>query len=81
MRLSILHHGHELAPRLLLRFLGLMSRCEPPDAIKLKLYRPRLFGNPHSNWIDRGLRGESDWSIGERELFATYTSHLNGCSS
>jgi AhpD family alkylhydroperoxidase len=24
-------------------------------------------------------RGESDWSVGERELFAAFVSRLNGC--
>jgi hypothetical protein len=54
----------------------------PPDAlgvIKTLLYRPELFGGPFSDELHRVMRGPSDWSPGERELFAAYTSHLNQC--
>jgi hypothetical protein len=27
------------------------------------------------------MRGDSEWSVGERELFAAYTSHLITCRS
>ena len=29
--------------------------------------------------VDQRLRGPSEWSVGERELFACYTSHLHKC--
>lgn len=54
----------------------------PPEAsgvIKTLLYRPELFGDPFSDVLDDVMRGPSDWSIGERELFAGFTSHLNQC--
>ena len=35
---------------------------------------------PLMAWLDALLRGESDLSIGERELIAAYTSGLNGCT-
>jgi hypothetical protein len=43
------------------------------------LYRPELFGKPYSDLIHALLRGPSDWSAGERELFAAFTSRLNTC--
>jgi hypothetical protein len=54
----------------------------PPEAlgvIKTLLYRPDRFGGPFSEELDRVMRGPSDWSPGERELFAAFTSFLNQC--
>jgi len=54
----------------------------PPEAlgvIKTLLYRPDRFGGPFSEELDRVMRGPSDWSAGERELFAAFTSLLNQC--
>jgi hypothetical protein len=54
----------------------------PPEAlgvIKTLLYRPDRFGEPYSEELDRVMRGPSEWSPGERELFAGFASHLNQC--
>lgn len=51
----------------------------PLDVVKALNYRPGLFGAPYSAMIHELLRGESAWSVGERELFAGYTAHLNKC--
>jgi len=54
----------------------------PDDAsgvMKTLLYRPEAFGRPYSDAVDRAMRGPSDWSPGERELFAAFTSLLNQC--
>jgi len=54
----------------------------PPEAlgvIKTLLYRPELFGGPFSEALHEAMRGPSDWSAGERELFAGFTSSLNQC--
>jgi hypothetical protein len=47
--------------------------------VKTLVYRPELFGLPFSTELDRVMRGPSDWSAGERELFAGFTSLLNQC--
>jgi len=52
---------------------------EPLGVVKTLLYRPQLFGFPFSEALDRVMRGPSDWSAGERELFAAFTSRLNQC--
>ena len=52
---------------------------EPLGVIKTLLYRPELFGLPFSEALDPAMRGPSDWSPGERELFAAFTSLLNQC--
>jgi len=52
---------------------------EPLGVVKTLLYRPQLFGFPFSEALDRVMRGPSEWSAGERELFAAFTSRLNQC--
>ena len=42
-------------------------------------YRPELFGGPFSEALQDVMRGPSDWSIAERELFAAFVSSLNQC--
>lgn len=54
----------------------------PPEAlgvVKTLMYRPELFGAPFSETLDLAMRGPSEWSAGERELFAAFTSLLNQC--
>ena len=54
----------------------------PPDAlgvIKTLMYRPDIFGEPFSEALDVVMRGPSEWSTGERELFAAFTSLLRQC--
>jgi hypothetical protein len=42
-------------------------------------YRPELFGLPFSEALQDVMRGPSDWSVAERELFAAFVSSLNQC--
>lgn len=51
----------------------------PPDIVRLLLYRPEFFGRPMCTYIDRVLRGDSSFSVGERELLAAWVSSLNNC--
>jgi len=53
--------------------------AEAPGVVKTLLYRPEVFGRPFSDAADRAMRGPSEWSPGERELFAAFTSLLNQC--
>ena len=52
---------------------------DPPDVLKTLHYRPELFGRPFSEALDLAMRGPSDWTPGERELFAGFVSSLNQC--
>ena len=58
---------------------GEHAPAEAPGVIKTLLYRPEVFGRPFSDAVDRAMRGPSEWSAGERELFAAFTSLLNQC--
>ena len=42
-------------------------------------YRPELFGQPVSEYFEEVMKGPSDWSEAERELFAAFVSKLNQC--
>lgn len=79
MRLDCVDHGHKLLDKVKLKMIGLVSRKPPPDVMKTLMYRPDYFGRPFSAWVHEILRGPSEWSVGERELFAALTSKLNEC--
>jgi hypothetical protein len=51
----------------------------PLGVLKTLNYRSELFGRPYSDALDAAMRGPSDWSPGERELFAAFVSSLNQC--
>jgi hypothetical protein len=60
--------------------LAVVDAVEQPTGVRKTLhYRPELFGRPFSDLLQRALRGPSEWSPGERELFAAFTSLLNQC--
>ena len=42
-------------------------------------YRSELFGRPFSAALQQVMRGRSEWSPGERELFAAFVSRQNQC--
>ena len=79
MRLKKVETGHALGTRVKLTMIGLMMRRRAPDVVRTILYRPELFGDAFSGVLDECMRGESNWSVGERELFAAFTSRLNQC--
>jgi hypothetical protein len=79
MRLSVVDSGHEADGAAMLAMIRERSGAEPLGVVKTLLYRPELFGRPFSEELDRVMRGPSDWSTGERELFAGFTSLLNQC--
>jgi hypothetical protein len=79
MRLRKLETGHPLKIKLMLRLRKLLSGSEPPDVVKLLMYRPEHFGRPFSELLQSALRAPSQWTVGERELFAAFTSRLNEC--
>ena len=79
MRLAVVDNGHAPNEAAVLGEIRARSGSEPLGVIKTLLYRPELFGLPFSEALDAVMRGPSDWSPGERELFAAFTSRLNQC--
>ena len=79
MRLSVVDSGHGPAEAAVLDVIREHSGAEPLGVVKTIYYRPELFGRPFSDALDEAMRGPSEWSAGERELFAAFTSLLNHC--
>ena len=79
MRLAVVDHGHAPDEAAMLDMIRERSGAEPLGVVKTLLYRPELFGTPFSEELDRVMRGPSEWSAGERELFAGFTSLLHQC--
>lgn len=79
MRLGVVDGGHAAPEAQMLRMIRERSGTEPLGVVKTLLYRPELFGEPFSEALDVVMRGPSEWSTGERELFAGFTSLLRQC--
>ena len=79
MRLGVVDCGHAPPEAEMLRMIRERSGTEPLGVVKTLLYRPELFGEPFSVALDVAMRGPSEWSPGERELFAGFTSLLRQC--
>ncbi len=57
-----------------------MQHAPVPDVVRVINYRPDFFGKSFSDALHELLQGPSDWSLGERELFAAFVSHKNQCA-
>ena len=75
MRLA-LQHEPEMAAEI--------ARLQESDGyvsdISLALrYRPELFGRPFAQLLQEVMKGPSEWTEAERELFAAFVSAQNQC--
>lgn len=78
MRLEIFNSKLPLSAWLItqaVRFLNGFS----PDIIKVFLYRKEFFGDIFQPGVREVLRGDSEWTFGERELMAAFVSSKNQC--
>jgi len=57
----------------------LLKDTSQPDVSRVLVYRSEMFGTPFSMCLEDVMRGPSDWSVGERELFAAFVSRKNQC--
>jgi hypothetical protein len=78
MRLSILDRGDTRRARL---WIWLLDKAlgHAPDVIRTVMHRPEYFGRTLLAATQAVMREPSPWTVGERELFAAYTSRLNQC--
>jgi hypothetical protein len=79
MRLAQVARGHRLPERIKLLLIRVLSGRRVPDVVRTLLYRPEFFGRAMCAWTQAVMRGPSPWSVGERELFAAFTSAKNNC--
>lgn len=80
MRLQQVEHGHRLSQKLLIGVIRMMTGHRTQDILRTLLYRPAFFGAPYSAYVQAVMRGPSEWSVGERELFAAFVSRKNQCA-
>jgi hypothetical protein len=75
MRIALQH-----APEALAQIAELRERDGYVSDISLALrYRPELFGTPFSALLQEVMKGPSEWTEAERELFAAFVSLRNQC--
>jgi hypothetical protein len=79
VRLRCVESGHDPGQTAVLEGIRAASGREPVDVVRTLHYRPEVFGRPFCDALELSMRGESDWTPGERELFAAYVSSLNQC--
>jgi uncharacterized peroxidase-related enzyme len=79
MRLAAVRRGNRWPNRLLIRLVEKVARMELPDVMRTMSYRSGFFGGPYAALLHSLMRGPSEWTVGERELLAAYTSYLNQC--
>ena len=78
MRLPTVERGR-LRSRLLFAVIRVVSGFRAPDVLRTIFFRPEYFGTPFSQLVQATLRGPSEWSVGEREMFASFVSERNKC--
>ncbi|MBZ5710648.1 hypothetical protein [Nannocystis pusilla] len=79
MRIPSIESPRALREQLMLALMRVLSGHRAPDVVRTLRYRPDMFGAPMGAVFQEVMRGPSDWSIGERELFAAWVSKKNEC--
>ena len=79
MRLTKVEQGEGLKSRLLYGLVRIVSGYRMPDVMRTLSYRPAFFGMPHTAHTRAVMRGPSEWTVAEREIFAAYVSRVNEC--
>lgn len=75
MRIALQHEPEAVA-----QIEALRERDGYVSDISLALrYRPELFGSPFSALLQDVMKGPSEWTEAERELFAAFVSARSQC--
>ena len=80
MRLKNVERGDRLSSKALYAVIRLVSGFRAPDVVRTLRYRQDFFGGHQNAHTQAVMRGPSEWSVGERELFAAFVSRLNECA-
>lgn len=78
MRLKEVENGQRFFPRCKLWMIRLAVGAFP-DVMRTMYYRPEFFGRHFLAAMQEAMRGPSEWSAAERELFASFVSSKNQC--
>ncbi len=78
MRLERVHAGHSLPDKAVMGMIRILMG-HAPGVVRTLRYRKKFFGQPFSALTQQVMRGPSQWSVGEREIFAAFVSRLNQC--
>ena len=78
MRLKRVHSGHKLGDKLFLGMMRVMAG-HASGVVRTLRYRKEYFGGLWSRLTQQVMRGPGEWTLGERETFAAFVSHLNQC--
>jgi len=79
MRLRDVEKGDGFRYQLLIKFISTVSGMRLPDAARIVMYHQEFYGKPMTAWTHATMRGDSNWSIGEREFFAAMIAKWNSC--
>lgn len=79
MRLPSIERGVRLRDRALYAMVKTVARMRIPDVVRTLRYHPERFGTPMNEVFQTVMRGPSEWTVGERELFAAWVSKKNEC--
>jgi hypothetical protein len=79
MRLPKVERDHRLSKKLILGLIRLVGGRRAPDVVRMIFYRPEILGAQLAALCQASLRGPSEWTVGERELFAAFVSRQNQC--
>ena len=78
MRLAKVHTGHKLPDKAILAMMRVVAG-HAPGVVRTLGYRKEYFGRPHTELTQQVMRGPSEWTFGEREIFAAFVSRRNQC--
>ena len=79
MRLQAVARGRGIGAKAKFAMIRLVSGAPTLDIVKTLSFRPAFFGTPFNELAQEVMRGPSEWTVGERELFAAFVSERNRC--
>jgi hypothetical protein len=79
VRVPSIEKGRGLGTKAFFALIRVASGHRAPDVVRTLRFERHLFGAPMNQVFQTVMRGPSEWSVGERELFAAWVSKKNEC--